>query len=71
MGTRKAARASCAILAHHNKMQVIQEKMANSISYMHKVGKKMLLTGITEFYQTGVVLWISETCRNTAITVGF
>jgi len=37
-------------------MQVIQEKMANSISHMHKVGKKMLLTGITEFYQTGISL---------------
>lgn len=56
VGTQKAARARCAILAYCNKMQLNQEKTDNSISNMHKVGKKMLLTGMTEFYQTGIVL---------------
>lgn len=56
MGTQKAARARCAILAYGNKMQLNQVKTDNSISNMHKVGKKMLLTGMTEFYQTGIVL---------------
>lgn len=50
MGTQKAAGGSCAIIAYHNQMQVIK-KIAKV--NRKKIGKKMLLTDIMEFYQTG------------------
>lgn len=58
MGIQKAARGSCAIIADHNQMQVIKKKIVNV--NRKKIGKEILLTDITEFYQTGIVYVFSK-----------
>lgn len=52
------------MLAHHDKMQIIEEKMANK----HKVGRTKGLRGTMEFYQIGTVLRIFKIHRNIVIT---